>query len=259
MTPVAPAVPAPPFDALGTSEARWLRSGALHDLPRWQPAPVRSVVIVAPHPDDEVLGAGGLARQMADRGVPIDLVAVTDGEASHPHSPHARPADLARWRASERRRALHRLGVTVRYATHLHLADGGVAPGEDQLAAAVAAVAGPDTLLLAPWAHDGHPDHDATGRAARRAAAHTGCRLAEYLVWAWHWSAPGDGAIPLGAAVRVDLHQRQRAAKRWATAAYRSQVRPLGPGRDSAAILPPPVLRRAWRSFEVLLPWPVDG
>lgn len=259
MTTVAPGAPAPTIDALGTPEERWLSCGALDDLPRWQPSPARNVVIVAPHPDDEVLGAGGLVRQMAERGVPIDLVALTDGEASHPRSPHARPADLARWRAAERRRALRRLGVTVRYVTQLHLPDGHVSHGEDRLAETLEATLGPDALLLAPWAHDGHPDHDAAGRAARRAAERSGCYLAEYLVWAWHWSAPGDGAIPLHAAVRVDLQRRQQAAKRWATTAYRSQVRPLGPGRESAAILPPAVLRRSWRRFEVLLPRPLNG
>ena len=39
---------------------------------------------------------------------------------------------------------------------------------------------GRGVLLLAPWRHDGHPAHEAAGRAAAAAAARTGVRLLEY-------------------------------------------------------------------------------
>jgi LmbE family N-acetylglucosaminyl deacetylase len=49
-----------------------------HLLP-WTPSREKMVVI-APHPDDEVLGAGGLIAAQAFLGVEIVVVAVTDGE-----------------------------------------------------------------------------------------------------------------------------------------------------------------------------------
>ena len=50
------------------------------------------VVVVAPHPDDEVLAAGGLMRWMACRGREVLVVGVTDGEASHARSARVTPA-----------------------------------------------------------------------------------------------------------------------------------------------------------------------
>ena len=43
-------------------------------------------VIIAPHPDDEVLGCGGLMQGLAALCRPIQLISVTDGSASHPGS-----------------------------------------------------------------------------------------------------------------------------------------------------------------------------
>jgi hypothetical protein len=48
----------------------------------WCPQGARAVV-VAPHPDDEVLSVGGLLAQLADTGTPVEVIAVTDGTASH--------------------------------------------------------------------------------------------------------------------------------------------------------------------------------
>lgn len=41
-----------------------------------------SLVVISPHPDDDVLGCGALIARMAPR-VPVRVVYVTDGAASH--------------------------------------------------------------------------------------------------------------------------------------------------------------------------------
>ena len=75
----------------------------------------RRVVVLAAHPDDEVLGVGGLLRR-ADRRLAAEIVAVwaTDGEASHPGSTSLdrSPSWRALRRAESRRRAA-RLGVSA--------------------------------------------------------------------------------------------------------------------------------------------------
>src|SRR5690606_13482680 len=69
-------------------------------------------------------------------------------------------------------------------------------------------------LVLAPWEHDGHPDHDAVGRAALAAtAALPGLRLLRYPVWAWHWLPP-DASPPPFAAIRMPLPPATLARKR---------------------------------------------
>jgi LmbE family N-acetylglucosaminyl deacetylase len=54
---------------------------------------------VAAHPDDEVLGAGGLISMLAASRARLRLVAVTNGERSH--QGHGSPAALARRRTTE--------------------------------------------------------------------------------------------------------------------------------------------------------------
>lgn len=217
----------------GTTECEWLTAGELvHCEPLVLP-PQRRVVVVAPHPDDEVLGVGGL---MASVGCPIEIIAITDGEGSHPGRP-----GLATLRTQERTRALQRLGVDAR-VTRLRVPDGGVAACArlaDELAPHVADA----SLVLAPWPRDGHPDHDATGNVARLACDGA---LAFYPVWAWHWARPAD--LPWSRARRLALSPSAHAAKLAAIDAYRSQLDEY----DGHTVLPPYVLARFQRPFEVL-------
>ena len=49
----------------------------------WPPS--GPLVLVAPHPDDELLAAGATLAAASDAGIEVRVVAVTDGEMSHPH------------------------------------------------------------------------------------------------------------------------------------------------------------------------------
>jgi LmbE family N-acetylglucosaminyl deacetylase len=111
----------------------------------------------------------------------------------------------------------------------------------------------PDDLCVAPWHYDGHPDHNECGESALWASFAVGAASLAYLVWAWHWADPQGVDIPWDRCVRLDLGRRDRARKRWATAAFESQIRPLGPGEDDGAILPPALLRRFWRPYEIFV------
>jgi LmbE family N-acetylglucosaminyl deacetylase len=209
------------------------------------------VVVVAPHPDDEVLGVGGLLRLLHAQDVPVVVVAVSDGEASHPGSPTLSPDELRERRAGERLDALERLGVpsTVH---RLRLPDGRVAGGEAVLEASLRAVLRPEDWCLATWMGDGHPDHEAVGRAAAAATSATGARLLEVPIWTWHWARPDDGGVPWERARWVPLPEDVLAAKRAAVEAYTSQIAPLSDDPADAAILPPPILARLLRPFETV-------
>ncbi|MET0425091.1 MAG: PIG-L family deacetylase, partial [Actinoplanes sp.] len=110
----------------------------------------------------------------------------------------------------------------------------------------------PGRWCLATWRADGHPDHEAVGRAAARACATTGATLLEYPIWTWHWSYPDSPDVPWHRARRIDLTPAARAAKAAAIEAFPSQIAPLGPDEADAAILPPHVLARFARPFEVV-------
>ncbi len=219
----------------------------------WAPDPAwREVVVCAAHPDDEVLGVGGTIALLASAGVRVHLVAVTDGDASHPGSAVLPPAALARARVAESGRALAALGAGDARTTRLGLPDGTLAAHEPELTGAlVAAFDGADAVLTT-WTGDGHPDHDAVGRAAVAAGARRGLPVWQYPVWTWHWAAPDDPRVPWDGAHRVALPPAVRAAKQVAIDCFTTQIAPLGPDPADAVVLPPEFLAHFTRSHEVL-------
>ena len=120
---------------------------------------------------------------------------------------------------------------------------------EDALLARLAELIGRDDVLLAPWAGDGHPDHEACGRAARSVAE----TVLEYPVWAWHWAVPDDTRVPWERARRVDLDADAQDRKAAAVRCFGSQVDPIGPDPADGPVLPPRVLAHFRRSHEVVL------
>ena len=242
----------------GTPETAWRPFLAqLAPPPLDLAVPPRRAVVLAPHPDDEVLGVGGLLALLARAGTQVHVVAVTDGEASHPDSTALAPAALARIRAAETVAALGDLGLPAG-ARRLRLPDGGADALEPALARALLDSQEPDhrvragDWLIAPWAGDGHPDHEAVGRAALTVAARSGATLIAYPIWAWHWSHPCDTQLPWDRAALVPLPADVRRAKASAIRAFRSQLEPLGPDPADAPVLSAEVLARFARPFEVV-------
>lgn len=67
------------------NNARCLMNMPHIDLTRLVPEGARAV-IVAPHPDDEILGCGGVLQLLHAAGRSLLLISITDGTASHPGS-----------------------------------------------------------------------------------------------------------------------------------------------------------------------------
>ncbi len=183
------------------------------------------VVVLAAHPDDESLGAGGLTNTAVASGLDVVIVCATDGEHSHPDSPTLTPAELARIRSREGRAAATALGVDVVH--RVELSDGDVEGHEALLTSRLVELVGDgrETLIVAPWRSDGHPDHEAAGRAAATAARRTGADLWEYPVWFWHWADPEQAPWQSLRPFHVEAPALE--AKAVAVRAHASQVAPL--------------------------------
>jgi LmbE family N-acetylglucosaminyl deacetylase len=197
------------------------------------------VVVVAPHPDDEILGAGGTTAILAALGAHIVLAAVTDGEASAPE----RSDTLRVVRPLESAHAANTLGIRPYVRHALKLPDGGVCA--DDVESSLRSLLQPGDLVFAPWVHDGHPDHEQTGLGAERACRSYNLCLLEYLVWAWHWAEPAD--IPWQRARRVELDGIVTRRKRRAVRCFESQLNGPRP------ILSDRTVRRLTRPFEVFV------
>ncbi|MBD0337375.1 MAG: PIG-L family deacetylase, partial [Cyanobacteria bacterium Co-bin13] len=84
-------------------------------------------LIVAPHPDDETLGCGGLIALKRQQGTEVRVVILTDGRASHPSHPRLPTQELVAIRQQEATQALAVLGVPPEDLHFFNQPDQGVA------------------------------------------------------------------------------------------------------------------------------------
>lgn len=120
--------------------------------------PGRRWLVLAPHPDDELFGAGATIAEARAREVEVKLVVVTDGAAQC-----SGPA-----REQEARAAANALGIGE--PEFWRLPDRGLAPWDPRLLAAIASElrrSDPECVLV-PSPVDLHPDHRATALALQR-------------------------------------------------------------------------------------------
>lgn len=240
----------------GISESQWAASSWLTDLPLSNFASLvgrsRRVVVISPHPDDEVLACGGLMVEAVRHAIPVEVVSVTNGELCYPQLAPADCAHIGQRRKNELANAIKALGLDVSCISSWEIPDGQIgrfySVVHDRLLDTVSC----EDLLVAPWEWDGHPDHEACGSVALKVAAARQCQLLRYPVWGWHWSAPGASVgLVHQAAIGLCLDVEQRRVKHRAVREFVSQIQ-IG-AEVSQPILPPSVLARFERDVEVYL------
>ena len=171
----------------------------------------RRLVVIAPHPDDETLGCGGLIAHAVRHGIKVAVIVLTDGDASHPGSERWSPTALGQLRIGELKRALARLGASHAPLRRLGWGDGQVANQGRvrRLSSCLTSLRAGVVLVTSDADH--HSDHQAAFRLTCAATRCLGLPLIRYAVW----SRADDGARVVA---------RYRAEKRRAIAAHRSQV-----------------------------------
>ncbi|MBV9655145.1 MAG: PIG-L family deacetylase [Acetobacteraceae bacterium] len=204
------------------------------------------VLVVAPHPDDESLGCGGLIARGCCLGRDLAVAVVTDGTGSHPRS-RAYPAPRLRaLRENEARAAVAALGLRADRLQFLGIRDT-VSPHPDaepdrfasaaERIAALARAIGAGAIL-APWQHDPHGDHVSAHLLAAAAAKQTGARHLSYPVWGW--TLPPGHELPDAplAGYRLDI-RAELPRKRAAIAAHASQTTRLIADDPEGFVMPP--------------------
>jgi LmbE family N-acetylglucosaminyl deacetylase len=226
----------------------------------------RRVLVVAPHPDDESLGCGGLVATLARKGASFRFVFVTDGGASHRNSRSWPRPRLAARRKVEATEALRRLGVGAEPHVFLGLADAAMPSADssdwqravDRVVALVGAFE-PDLALL-PWRRDPHCDHRSSWTLARSAIGSAGCHplMLEYAIWLTELGGSNDYPRRREAeAIQFDI-SHALPVKQAAIAAHATQTTALIDDDPEGFVLTPATIARLTQPNETFW-WPHDA
>ncbi len=212
----------------------------------------RRPLILAPHPDDESLGCGGLIAASCAAGLAPVVAILTDGTKSHPDSPRFPPPRLREVREAEARLAVKCLGLPAANLVFLRYEDTKLPASGAGFAGAVSEVRGlarvkSCSLLMAPWAHDPHCDHE----AAAAIASATGLPVLSYPVWGWLRDG-GDEVSPPEGGWRLDISAFM-ARKQAAIAAHQSQYGDMIDDSPNGFRLQAKLLEIFNRNFETFL------
>lgn len=201
-------------------------------------------VVIAPHQDDETLACGGIIARKRNEGLPVHVIFITDGSASHPNHPRFTSRGISELRKTEAMKAVSYLGVERNAVHFLDEPDGTLhlitkQRREDlvrRLAALIRAI-NPDEIFL-PCNPDGSSEHDATFGFLLDAlhSVPTQPTVWQYPVWSW-WNPVLllRGWLETRECRRLEVED-YRPAKQHAIRCYRSQIAPLAP--DKIAALP---------------------
>ncbi len=213
-------------------------------------APAGRLLVVAPHPDDESLGCGGLIARAADAGREVVVAVLTDGAGSHPNSRTFPAERLAEVRRAELQAAVGELGDAQVRVEAFTAADGGLERVEAEAAAWLGRL-GPFGAVFTSWSADPHPDHKAACRIATDAARTWDAFLFAYPIWGLTLE---DGADAGAAAPCVRLEvSAVLDRKRAAIFAHRSQTIALIDDDPAGFRLSPADIARHLGPFEVFI------
>ncbi|WP_162530550.1 PIG-L deacetylase family protein [Rhodovastum atsumiense] len=214
-----------------------------------------TALILAPHPDDESLGCGGLIAAASVRGRPPVVVVLTDGNEPEDAVAGGAPVLLRTRHEAETRTATELLGLPRERLHFLGLPKARLpqsGPGFDQVVEQLVALARRHEVdtVCTTWQHDPHADHAAAYWIGAAVARRIGGKLRSYPVWIWTQHTRQDLAVEDIAGWRLDI-TADLSRKRRAIAAHASQC--TAPAEPDGCRLSAEVMQVFDRSFEVFL------
>lgn len=155
-----------------------------------------SALFIAPHPDDETFGCGGMIALKCRMGVKVAVAFLTDGEASHAECCKTPPEMIGRARRDVALEVCAGLGVHHEDIYWLGLPDGGI-PHVNGIGFSEARLRLTELIdrlspgqIFAPHPHDAWPDHEVASKlvfqSLRQSKNGAAAELIYYFVWVWH-------------------------------------------------------------------------
>lgn len=192
-------------------------------------------ILVAPHPDDEIIGCAGLMQCALKSGKQVDVVILSGGEKSHSGCCHIDEKTLVEARRELSCRATQVVGFPLEHLHFLNYPDGGITynHAETKRLKQLIAEIKPDAIFI-PHQGEGWSDHVEAGRIIKKLTEKcTGIQLYEYCVWFWYYNVWN---IDWKNACLVKMSKKEHQCKLKAMDAY---IAPLAPcGKPWSGVLP---------------------
>ena len=204
------------------------------------------VLIVAPHPDDEAIGCGGLTARMVGSGCMPHVAILSGGGKSHAGCCTLNEAEIVAQRRQLTTKAACCLGLGDNHVHHLNFTDGSIngESTEVQHLKELLDELQPKTVFIPHWG-EGWPDHLKAAEMMKTIVA-PDCEIYEYCVWAWYYNV---WRLNWQQARVLWMSDEEHHQKLQAVAAY---ITPLAPcGKPWSGVLPKLLLKAAKWNGEI--------
>lgn len=204
------------------------------------------ILLLAPHPDDEIIGCGGLLSRLIAQGKDVIVIVLSNGAESHRGCCNTPKEEIVAARRQLSKDAAKIIGLSLENVHSLNFSDGRINaqhPEMEQLKVLIAEIK-PDVILV-PHSGEGWSDHLATREIGLQIAPQN-ASVYEYCVWFWYynsWNIAWRNAFVVG------LSKEEHEAKLRAIDAYTSTTAPCG--KPWSGVLPPVFLKANKTKTEV--------
>lgn len=157
-----------------------------------------NVLIISPHPDDEILGCGGIIAAQNKRGKSVSIIFMTKGENVNENIVKE---IIVEERNKLTRKALSSVGHNIEKCYFLDYPDGGVSynhPETNKLNLLIKQIK--PQVIYVPNLNDGWNDHVQANQIVHSLIKNTTIQLYEYCVWFWY-------TMPFKTVFSIDWHQ----------------------------------------------------
>lgn len=202
----------------------------------------KRTLILAPHPDDEAIGCGGLIARLCEEGQPPHVVVMTGGGGSlrgYSDMPESEVVKARRMLTLDSAKAL---GLPESNIHFLDFVDGHIGDRPESEMERLKGIINeikPEAIFV-PHSGEGWPDHLNTQEIILNSQLPTlkSAQIYEYCVWMWYYNV---WRLDWKNAFQLKMTDSEHAAKLKAVDAY---IRPLAPcGQPWSGVLPKPFIK----------------
>lgn len=184
-------------------------------------------IIIAPHPDDEILGCAGLIQRILLKGKNVYIVFLTGGEGSHNECCNINSLELIQARRGLAIAINRKLGVPIENLFFLDYPDGKInyKYQETNKLKQIIKKIHPNSIFI-PHTKEGWSDHLQAGNIIRKLIKNNNdIQLYEYCVWFWYYNT---WRLDWKSTFLLSLTKTEHAKKNEAIDVYISTKAPCG-------------------------------